>query len=99
MPADYGINGGPTGWRTGRSIELPGAGDYPDRGGRNLPVLFARAGADADGADDAVVDDDRQPARQVDALAVGRDRELDVDAGQDVACRLAVRRCRLGLHQ
>ena len=65
----------------------------------HLAVLLAGAGADADCANDMAVDDHRQAARQVDALALGRDRELEVDAGGDVAGRDAVGRRRLRLQQ
>ena len=61
-----------------------------ERGVRHLVVLLAGAGSDADAADDVAVDDDRQAARQVDALAVRGDGELEVDAGRDIAGRDAI---------
>jgi hypothetical protein len=57
------------------------------------------APAIAPSADDVALDDHRKPARQVHALALGRDRELDVDAGGDVAGRDAVGRGRHCLHE
>ncbi len=70
------------------------AGQRGERRVRHLFVLLAGAGSDADAADDVAVDDDRQAARQVDALALRGDGELEVDAGRDIAGRDRHRRRR-----
>ena len=58
------------------------------RARRSPPVCPARrCRSHADAADDVAVDDDRQAARQVDALALRGDGELEVDAGRDIAGR------------
>src|SRR5215207_3455763 len=71
-----------------RSVPL-GARKCGNRGLGDLFVLLTGAGADANAADDMTVDDHRNPTWQVDALSLGCDRKLDVDAGGDVAGRNA----------
>src|SRR5262245_40490751 len=70
--------------------EVLGTGERGERSVGDLAILLAGAGADPDAADDMTIDDDRQPAWQVDALAFGGDGELQIDAGFDIAGRFAV---------
>src|SRR5438270_592543 len=58
------------------SVELRGARHDLQRRLRDLEILLARARADADRADDATVDDDRQSAGKIDAFTLGRDGQL-----------------------
>src|SRR5260221_14729885 len=94
-----GLHGRMTSVMSVRLIEAVRASQCAERRLRHLAILLTGARSYSDAADDMAVDDDREPARQVDAFAPRGDRQLEIDPCSDFSGRLAIGCGGLRLHQ
>src|SRR3954469_22229015 len=60
---------------------------------RRLTVLFSCPGSDTDPTDYLAIDDYGKTPWEIDTLAFGRDRQLQIDALSKVAGRFPIRGC------